>query len=177
MDLDAAGEAARIAATGLIGASQVDRSRLARSIRVKLVGMLIETERLHLRPVNMNDLDALVALHAEPDVERFMGLFDHPRLIEWIKLAEDDWAKYGYGRAAMVDRATGRFLGRTGLKRWPQFEETEVGWVPYLTAMIRPDNTRSIAVAERLGMTSLRSDTLLAEPVTVYSVSSQSWRP
>lgn len=43
--------------------------------------------------------------------------------------------------------------------------------VPYLTAMIRPDNIRSIRVAERLGMTPLRHDVLLDIPVVVYSIS------
>jgi RimJ/RimL family protein N-acetyltransferase len=36
--------------------------------------------------------------------------------------------------------------------------------------MIRPDNTASIAVAERLGMTPLRPDNLLGDPVTVYAI-------
>ena len=90
------------------------------------------------------------------------------------------------------------FLGRSGLKRWPQFEETEVGWAlqpeargrgiateaatatlewaaehfdfPYVTAMIQPSNTPSIAVAERLGMEPLREDELLGLAVTVYSL-------
>ncbi len=150
----------------------------------------------------MADLDELVALHAEPGVEEFMGLFDRGRLIEWIELAELDWAKYGYGRTAMLDRATDRFLGRTGLKHWAEFSETEIGWVlhpdvwgqglateaaracarwgfqnldvPYLTAMIRPDNQRSIAVAQRVGMTPLRTDTLLGDEVTVYSLTRDS---
>jgi RimJ/RimL family protein N-acetyltransferase len=165
--------------------------------------VLIETERLHLRPVTIDDLDDLVALHAEPGVERFMGRFDRPRLVEWIRLAEDDWAEYGYGRVAIIDCTTGRFLGRTGLKRWPEFEETEVGWVlrpdawghgvateaalacagwgfqnldvAYLTAMIRPDNARSIAVAKRLGMTPMRPDTLLGDAVIVHSVTRETW--
>jgi hypothetical protein len=33
--------------------------------------VVIETERLHLRPVAIDDLDELVALHAEPGVEHF----------------------------------------------------------------------------------------------------------
>jgi RimJ/RimL family protein N-acetyltransferase len=37
--------------------------------------------------------------------------------------------------------------------------------------MIRPDNSRSIGVAERLGMSQLRTDVLMEEPVVVYSVS------
>jgi RimJ/RimL family protein N-acetyltransferase len=36
--------------------------------------------------------------------------------------------------------------------------------------MIHPDNARSIAVAERLGMTPKRSDTPLGEPVIVYTI-------
>jgi RimJ/RimL family protein N-acetyltransferase len=30
---------------------------------------------------------------------------------------------------AVLDRASGRFLGRAGLKYWSQFDETELGWV------------------------------------------------
>jgi RimJ/RimL family protein N-acetyltransferase len=42
--------------------------------------------------------------------------------------------------------------------------------LPYLTAMIRPDNGRSIRVAERLGMTPLREDIHMGQPVVVYSI-------
>jgi RimJ/RimL family protein N-acetyltransferase len=42
--------------------------------------------------------------------------------------------------------------------------------LPYLTALIRPDNDRSIRVAERLGMRALRPDVLFDLPVVVYSL-------
>lgn len=29
---------------------------------------------------------------------------------------------------AITDRESGAFLGRSGLKHWGQFEETELGW-------------------------------------------------
>ena len=51
-----------------------------------------------------------------------------------------------------------------------------LGWsfaeldVPYLTATINPDNVRSTRVAERLGMTPLREDVPLGDPVVVYSL-------
>jgi RimJ/RimL family protein N-acetyltransferase len=104
----------------------------------------------------------------------------------------------GHGLMAIVERATERFLGRSGLKYWPQFDETEVGWVlradvwghgfateaggpcldwgfralddPYLTAMIVPDNVRSIQVATRLGMRPLRRDLLMDLSVVVFSI-------
>jgi RimJ/RimL family protein N-acetyltransferase len=47
--------------------------------------------------------------------------------------------------------------------------------LPYLTAMIRPDNRRSIRVAERLDMSPLREDLLLEEPVVVYSINREEW--
>lgn len=42
--------------------------------------------------------------------------------------------------------------------------------VPYVTAMIAPDNNASTAVARRLGMTPLREDVLLGEPVVVHAL-------
>ena len=156
----------------------------------------IETERLRLRPVAVGDLDEVARLHEDPEVARFMGTPDREWLEEWVEGSDGEWAGFGYGRMAMLDRASGRFLGRTGLKRWPQFEETEVGWalqpeargrgiateaaravlewserfeLPYVTAMIRPDNAPSIAVAERLGLSPMREDELLGVAVVVYS--------
>ncbi|MGN6276704.1 MAG: GNAT family N-acetyltransferase [Solirubrobacterales bacterium] len=157
----------------------------------------IETERLRLRAVEPDDLDELVRLHEDPLVIRFMGSPDREWLGRWLRSSDEEWEERGHGRLAIVEKESGRFLGRTGLKHWPQFEETEIGWalhaeargsgyateaaravldwavprfdVPYFTAMIRPDNTASIAVAERLGMSPLRPDKLLGDPVTVYA--------
>ena len=157
---------------------------------------MIETERLLLRQVALGDLDEVVRLHEDPEVARFMGTPDREWLAEWVAGSDKEWAELGYGRMAMLDRANGAFLGRTGLKRWPQFEETEVGWalrpeargrglateaagavlewseqfeLPYVTAMIRPDNAPSLAVAERLGLKPMREDELLGVPVIVHA--------
>lgn len=160
--------------------------------------VLIETERLRLSPVTLADLDEFVRLHEDDEVARFMGSPDREWLTGWAEGNEREWEELGYGRMTIRDRESGAFLGRTGLKFWPQFEETEVGWAlrpeargrgiategaaatlkwaagrfdfPYVTAMIQPANEPSIAVAERLGMEPLREDELLGVAVTVYSV-------
>jgi RimJ/RimL family protein N-acetyltransferase len=160
--------------------------------------VLIETERLLLRPLTTSDLDEFVAMHAAPEVMRTMGPFDRDRSRDRLQAAEREWAERGHGLMAVVERDTGRFLGRSGLKYWPQFDETEVGWVlhpdywgrgfateagracvewgfrtlevPYLTAMILSDNVRSLRVAARLGMTPLREDVLLDLPVIVHAL-------
>jgi RimJ/RimL family protein N-acetyltransferase len=159
----------------------------------------IETERLLLRAITMDDLDEMVRLHGDPLVAQFMGSPDRAWLENWVRSSWEEWEERGHGRLAIVDRESGAFLGRSGLKYWAQFEETELGWAlqpeargrgiateaaravlawgfprfdaPYFTAMIRPDNTASIAVAERLGMSPLRPDNLLGDPVTVYTIS------
>jgi len=160
--------------------------------------MVLETDRLLLRPLTTADLDEVAAMHAMPEVVRTMGTYGRASTRARLERNEQEWREYGYGLVAIVERATGRFLGRSGLKYWPQFDETEVGWVlradawghgfateagraciewgfrsfdlPYLTAMIRPDNDRSIRVAERLGMAPVRPDLLFEVPVTVYSL-------
>lgn len=92
-------------------------------------------------------------------------------------------------------------MGRVGLTYRPQFDEIELGWilredaqglgyateaagavldwglqtldVPYITAMIHPDNRPSIRVAERLGLRPPRSDVFLDDAVIVYHLSAQ----
>lgn len=148
----------------------------------------------------MADLDDLVRLQVDPLVARFMGSPSREWLTRWLRSSDEEWEERGHGRLAIVERKSGRFLGRTGLKYWPQFTETEIGWAlraeargkgyateaagavlnwafsrfdtPYFTAMIHPDNTASIAVAERLGMKPLRPDKLLGDPVTVWATKS-----
>lgn len=160
--------------------------------------MHIDTERLYLRPMVMRDVDDLVALHADPEVSRYMRPVDRDEAIDRLRRDEGDWREHGHGLFALLASDDGRFVGRVALKYWPQFDEAEVGWVlrreewghgyateaaracadwgfrqfryPYLTAMIRAENTRSIRVAGRIGMTPLRDDLLFEVPVVVHAV-------
>jgi RimJ/RimL family protein N-acetyltransferase len=160
--------------------------------------MRLETRRLLLRPISIEDLDDFVELHADPEVTRFIRPLDRAEAEERLKRDEREWAERGHGLLAVLAKDSGEFLGRAGLRHWPQFAETELGWalrkdawgqgfateaaaaslewafsrfeMPYVTAMISPDNDRSARVAERLGMTPLREDVLLDDPVIVYSL-------
>jgi RimJ/RimL family protein N-acetyltransferase len=160
--------------------------------------VIIETERLRLRPMRMGDLDEFVSLHADPEVTEFIRPLNRTAAEERLRRDEAEWRERGHGLLAMLDRESGVFLGRSGLKHWPQFDETELGWalarsawgrgyateaaraciewgfaefaVPYLTAMINPDNVRSTRVAERLGLAPMREDLLLGDPVVVYGL-------
>jgi RimJ/RimL family protein N-acetyltransferase len=156
----------------------------------------LETPRLLLRRFEGSDLEDFAAMQADPEVTRFVRAMDRRQCEERLRQDEVDWRERGHGLLAVFDRRSGEFLGRTGLRLWPQFGETEVGWVlrreawgngfateaaraclewglrdfdfPYLTAMIEPANERSIRVAERIGMAPLREDVLLDADVIVY---------
>ena len=160
--------------------------------------MQIETERLTLRPISLGDLDEFARLHDDPEVTRFIARFDRAASRARLRQAEREWRERGRGMFAAIRTEDGRFLGRVGYKYWPQFDETEIGWVlrrdawgqgyateaaracverglaagdvPYLTAMIDPANHPSIRVAQRLGMSILRSDSLLGVDVVVYAI-------
>jgi RimJ/RimL family protein N-acetyltransferase len=164
---------------------------------------VIETKRLLLRPLTLGDVDELIAMHDHPDVARFLKQLERATAEERLRLAEQEWLERSYGMFAVLDRLTGRFLGRAGQKHWEQFDETEVGWALrrdawgqgyateavgacldwgfesldalYLTAMIHPENEASIRLAQRLGMSRLRADILLGEPVVVYSLDRGDW--
>jgi RimJ/RimL family protein N-acetyltransferase len=167
--------------------------------------VLIQTVRLVLRQFALPDVEDLVVLHADPDVERFIplhGPFDHEQAIERIQNDQREW-QMGHRSLAIVDRSTGSFLGRVTLHDWADLGETEVGYVlradargkgyateaarafiswgfenlplPYVTTMIAPDNAPSVRVAERLGMSKVRSEVLLDQALIVRSVSREEW--
>jgi RimJ/RimL family protein N-acetyltransferase len=164
---------------------------------------MIATSRLVLRPPERSDVDDLVALGRHREVTRFVASLDHRGAQERVAAAQREWSERGHGMLVILERASERLLGRAGLKYWPHFDETEVGWVlrrdawgrgyateageacvawgfanlaaPYLTAMIHPANPRSIRVAERLGFAPRRRDLLQGDPVIVYVLERGSW--
>jgi RimJ/RimL family protein N-acetyltransferase len=167
---------------------------------------VIETERLLLRRFTTADVDDFVALYGDPEVRRFIAVSDDfgPELARRrIEADQTEWDQLGHRMLVMIERSSGRFLGRVALYDWPQFGEIEVGWAlradarghgfateaaravanwgfehlrpPYLTAMIKPINEPSIGVAERLGMSTIRDEVLHGVPVIVYAVDRDRW--
>ena len=165
--------------------------------------MVLRTERLVLRPLGLAELDDFVELHDDPQVVRFIRRLGGRQAEERLRDVEREWDQRGHGLFAVLERSSGRFIGRVGLKHWRQFAETEIGWVlradawghgyateaaracldwgfsvlpdPYFTAMIGPANSRSIRVARRLNFVPLRSDVLLDTDVVVYALHRGDW--
>jgi RimJ/RimL family protein N-acetyltransferase len=141
----------------------------------------LETERLVLRPHRMEDFAPMAAFYAS-DASRFLGgPYDAERA--WHAFAADvgAWELLGFGCWAAEAKATGAFVGQLSLNHPPHFPEHEIGWLlfpgfegqgyategaravrafaygtlgwPTAVSYVNPENTRSIAVARRLGCT------------------------
>jgi len=145
--------------------------------------VVLETERLILRPFAIDDFDAFAAMYADPRVAEFVTEDGKPlsRFSAWRAFATiaGHWTLRGFGLFAVVERATGTFVGRIGPwqpEGWPGFE---IGWTlrseywgrgyateavkrcienafteldrSHISSFIAPENMRSIHVAERVG--------------------------
>ncbi|MBE7471715.1 MAG: GNAT family N-acetyltransferase [Anaerolineae bacterium] len=90
---------------------------------------ILETERLSLRRLTPDDLDALFALYRDPEIRRYFpeGTQTYEETkeeLEWI--IEVYYGRYGYGLWATIYKETGEFIGRCGLLPWTIEERQEV---------------------------------------------------
>jgi RimJ/RimL family protein N-acetyltransferase len=94
--------------------------------------MMIETERLRLRPWEARDRDAFAALHADPEVMwDYGGPLDRAKSDAKFDRYRRVFAAQGLSRWVMEDRQ-GAFLGYTGLMPsgpdHPLGAHVDVGW-------------------------------------------------
>ena len=97
---------------------------------------LLETPRLRLRPLTLDDLDALYKLYRDPAVRRYFpeGTLTYAETREELAWFIDVYyAQYGYGLWATHYKPTGEFIGRCGLIPWTIEGKKEVE-VAYLLA-------------------------------------------
>ena len=140
---------------------------------------VLETERLILRAPSIDDFEAETAFYATARSQGVGG--PHPVETVWQKLCErlGQWVMLGYGVWALDDKATGTYLGRVGILNPHEWPERELAWTlmagaegkgmameaclavrdyvyrthgwTTLMSVIMPPNTRSCALARRLG--------------------------
>jgi RimJ/RimL family protein N-acetyltransferase len=92
-------------------------------------GPTLETPRLLLRPTALEDLDGFATLAADPESARFIGGVQ-PRSMAWRAMSAmaGCWALQGFGMFSVVEKATGRWVGRVGPWRPEGWPGPEVGW-------------------------------------------------
>lgn len=164
------------------------------------LGPTLETERLILRPPAREDFEAWAAFHADAEVTEFLG-GPIPHAMAWrtICTMAGAWTINGFAMFSVIEKATGRWVGRLGPwqpEGWPGPEVgwglareawgkgyavegsaaaidwafDALGWSEVIHA-IEPANHRSQAVARRLGSRLVRAGVLPAP----FSVEVQIW--
>lgn len=167
----------------------------------------IETERLVLCAFTIDDVASLAAIHGDERTMKYLsGQPDATLLGAYDKILGylGHWALNGFGRWAVVEKASGRMIGRTGFLDAPdEWPGTELGWTflreiwgkGYATeaamaardfgferlgmdrvfSMIHPENTPSQAVATRLGETPWKPFTFKGSEAMLWSVTRAEW--
>lgn len=98
---------------------------------------MIETERLVLRPHNLEDFDTLHAIWSDADVVRHISGKPSTRSESWSRLHRyaGHWSLLGYGYFAVTLKTTGAYFGDVGMARFERglgadFDAfDEAGWV------------------------------------------------
>lgn len=156
------------------------------------IGPTLYTERLVLRPPRREDLDGFAAFMGDEEATRFLG-GPVPRSVAWRAMMAfaGSWALQGFAMFSVIERASGRWVGRLGPWMPDGWPGTEVGWSieraswgkGYATEgaaaaidwafdrlgwdevvhTIGPENAASQAVARKLGAT-LRGPSRLPPP-------------
>lgn len=145
-----------------------------------MTGPVIQTERLTLRPIALEDFPRWAEMMADPEAARFLG-GAQPAATAWrgFMTMAGAWSLTGVSMFSVIERNSGLWLGRIGPWRPHDWPGTEVGWglhpaaqgkgygVEAATAAIDyafdvlgwtevihcidPDNLPSIRLAERVG--------------------------
>lgn len=89
----------------------------------------IETVRLVLRPPVAEDFEAYAAFQADPVVTRFIGGAQE-RSVAWRSFCSlgGAWALFGFGMFSVIEKASGRWIGRLGAWQPEGWPGSEVGW-------------------------------------------------
>lgn len=92
---------------------------------------LIETERLLLREITLDDKEELFKLHSDPAVQNYTGepvVQSIEEIEKAIRSRIRDYQKYGFGRWATVLKNGMQFVGWAGLAYLPEFDEIDLGY-------------------------------------------------
>jgi RimJ/RimL family protein N-acetyltransferase len=158
---------------------------------------VLETERLRLRAFREGDLDRFAEFCASEALTRFVG-GTSDRRGTWGRIAAylGHWTLRGYGHWAIEEKASGRFVGYSGLwnpQGWPEpeviwglmadahgqgyateaarrvreFAYRGLGWRTAVS-FIAPQNLPSLRVAQRLRAAHERDFKLFTTTVGVY---------
>ena len=101
--------------------------------------MRIDSDRLFLREMTMDDFDALYKVLADKEImQHYPYTFDEERVRAWIQRNMDRYEKFGFGLWAVCLKETGEMIGDCGLT----LQNIEGEMLPEIGYHIRADQQR-----------------------------------
>ena len=98
--------------------------------------IILETDRLFLREMNMDDLTALYRVLADPAImQNYPYSFDEQRVRDWIERNMNRYRENGFGLWAVCLKDTGEMIGDCGLT----LQKIEDEMLPEIGYHIRAD--------------------------------------
>ncbi|TMB86365.1 MAG: GNAT family N-acetyltransferase [Chloroflexi bacterium] len=92
----------------------------------------LSTQRLIMRGWRESDLAPWAAMNADPEVRQYLGpTLTYEQASAWALAFQDDLDRHGFGFWALEVRASGEFIGFTGLSRVDEqmpFSGVELAW-------------------------------------------------
>ena len=145
------------------------------------MNVIIETDRLLIRPVNVNDAEAIYKWASDPDVTKYMIYSTHPNVEhtrQWLESFDiNDEDSYDLG---FVDKQTGELVGMGGIVYRKEDDNWVIGYnlrkdhwgrglvpealnaiidhvrkqreIKAIVGQFADENTKSRRVMEKLGM-------------------------
>ncbi len=94
-------------------------------------GIVLETKRLILREMTLDDLDDLLTVLSDPEAMQFYPKpFDRQMTQAWIERSMQRYTQHGFGLWALVLKERGELIGDCGLvvQEVDGVEEVEIGY-------------------------------------------------
>lgn len=93
------------------------------------LGPTLETGRLILRPPVDGDFDGFRAFHADEKAMTWLGGVSSPSVV-WriMRTIAGSWALDGFGMFSVIEKASGKWIGRIGPLHPHGWPDREVGW-------------------------------------------------
>lgn len=92
--------------------------------------VILETERLILRELTINDDESFYYLNLNPNVIKYTGDSSFANIKEAKSFLENysDYIKNGFGRWAVIEKQSNNFIGWCGLKFHKDTNEIDIGF-------------------------------------------------
>lgn len=94
--------------------------------------LILETDRIILRPFTMDDAEGVLEFSSNPETQKHTGDITRTTIEEVENIITNVWhsdyAKYGYGRFAVVHKKDNKIIGFSGIKYLPEIDATDLGY-------------------------------------------------